>query len=287
MNTPNKTDKKRLDTKWIIAAIVVPIVVAGIGYYAATRGNKQTAENKTEIINIGITLEEHDRSLQRQEKKLKKELSESIRKDEQEKRQTLEIELKAVVEKQGNLQQSYEEEKKRRESAVTALEKFKGELPVTKIEEAEKHLQSGDTKIAEKLFDEIDEKGSVSVALAAYQSGQLAEGRIDYGKAMKKYRRAVALENSNPDYLLAASTMARTLGDYKEAQPWLEKLLDVATTLGNLSGLYTQHGKYEEAEPLYKRSLGILRRTFPNGHPNIDVCESNYALLKKAMQSNQ
>ncbi|MCP5002701.1 MAG: hypothetical protein GY941_01925 [Planctomycetes bacterium] len=44
------------------------------------------------------------------------------------------------------------------------------------------------------MFDEVDEEGAVVVALAAYQSGRLAEGRIDYAKAMKKYRRVVALE---------------------------------------------------------------------------------------------
>ena len=56
---------------------------------------------------------------------------------------------------------------------------------------------------------------------------------------------------------------------------------DVATTLYNMAELYRQQGKYEEAEPLYKRALDILQRTFPNGHPNIDACENNYAIMKQ------
>ena len=32
---------------------------------------------------------------------------------------------------------------------------------------------------------------------------------------------------------------------------------DVATSLNNLARLYYAHGRYAEAEPLYKRSLGI------------------------------
>ncbi len=40
MNTPDKTDKKKLDTKWIVAFVVVPLVVAGISYFAVTRGSK-------------------------------------------------------------------------------------------------------------------------------------------------------------------------------------------------------------------------------------------------------
>jgi len=60
---------------------------------------------------------------------------------------------------------------------------------------------------------------------------------------------------------------------------------DDVTTLNNMALLYMQQGKYEEAEPLYKRALDILQRTFPNGHPNIDTCENNYAIMKQKMQN--
>ncbi len=46
MNTPNKTDKKKLDKKRIITAIMVLIVVAGIGYLAI-RGNKHPDDATT------------------------------------------------------------------------------------------------------------------------------------------------------------------------------------------------------------------------------------------------
>ncbi|GJQ58361.1 MAG: tetratricopeptide repeat protein [Candidatus Scalindua sp. AMX11] len=310
MNIPNKTDKKKLNTKWIIAAIVVPLVVAVIGYLA-TRGSKQTAENKIEIkagrdanysagsgdivsgdkiTYIGITLEEYEVKINRERERIHKELQESIRNKECEKQQKLEIELNAVGEKLNNLQESFEEETKRRKKAVTALEKLEGTLPKSKIKEARKNLQSGDAKIAEKLFDEVDEEGAVVVALAAYQSGQLAEGRIDYAKAMKKYSRAVALENGNPDYLLAAGTMAQTLGDYKEAQPWLEKLLqlrqqettetvELAQIQNNLALLYHDMGKYEVAEPLYKRSLEIKEKALGLDHPSVATTLNNLANL--------
>ncbi len=222
MNTSNETNKKRLNTKWIIASIVVPIVVAVIGYLAATRVNKQTSQNNTGIsaghdidistecgdivtgtkttIYTGITLEEYEAQIRRDRERIRNELQETIRNEEHEKRQRLEIELKAVGEKLDNLKESYEEEIQRLKNTVTALEKFKGELPDAKIEEAKKRAQCGETEEAEKLFDEIYEEGSGLVALAAYQSGDLAEGRIDYAKAMQKSR---------------------------EAQPWLKKLLEL------------------------------------------------------------
>jgi hypothetical protein len=48
-------------------------------------------------------------------------------------------------------------------------------------------------KAAEQVFDEVVDKEGNSVALAAYQSGQLAEGRVDYAKAMRQYKKAVGL----------------------------------------------------------------------------------------------
>ncbi len=303
-----------MDTKYIIAYIMVPLAVAAIGYFAVRRNNKQTAGNKTGIsaggdVNIsgsadihvgdniyGITLEEHKKELRLQEEKIRKELQETIQNEEYEKQQKLEIELKAVGEKLNNLQQSFEEETKRRKEADAALEEFRGELPEAKLEEAKEHLQSGDTKIAEELFDTIYDEGSVQVALAAYQSGRLAEGRIDYTKAMQKYRKAVEIEGNNPDYLLAAATMARTLGDYKEAQSWLEKLLhlrqkkttktiELALAQNELAHLYYNMGKYAEAQPLYNRSLEIREKSLGKYHPEVAATMDNLAQLY--MKQNQ
>jgi tetratricopeptide (TPR) repeat protein len=54
----------------------------------------------------------------------------------------------------------------------------------------------------------------------------------------------------------------------------------VAETLNNLAGLYQAQSKYDQAEPLYQRSLEILEKVFPRGHPNIEIIKNNYDLLK-------
>jgi len=54
-----------------------------------------------------------------------------------------------------------------------------------------------------------------------------------------------------------------------------------ATDLNNLAELYRVQGLYDQAEPLYERAIAILKKTFPNGHPNIKVTEDNYVLMKK------
>ena len=157
-----------------------------------------------------------------------------------------------------------------------------------KIKKAFEHLQSGDTKKAEKLFDEIYDKNTEVQALVAYHHGQLAERRIDYAKAMLKYREAATLEPDNPDYLLSAGKIARTLGSYKEAQEWLESLLqlrqqegddtvELATAQYELAELYRRQDKYEKAELLYKRSLAIREKFLGKDHPDVAAILNNLA----------
>ncbi len=50
MNTPNKTNKIKLDTKWIITAIVVLIVFAGIGDLASC--DNKHPDNATTLSNL-------------------------------------------------------------------------------------------------------------------------------------------------------------------------------------------------------------------------------------------
>ena len=35
--------------------------------------------------------------------------------------------------------------------------------------------------------------------------------------------------------------------------------------------------------PLYERALSILKAIFPNGHPNIDLYQKNFEILKSEM----
>lgn len=202
----------------------------------------------------------------------------------------LEAQLKGVRKKKANLQTSYEEELKRRKAADKALVEMKGQLPATRIATAKESLKKGDTKAAEQVFDEIVDKDGKSVALAAYQSGQLAEGRLDYAKTMRQYKKAVALEEDNPDYLLAAGTMARIVADYDWAQEWLERLLTIREEEGQnnlnlarasyeLAWLYDDEGRYSKAEPLYKRDLEISEKLLGKDHPDVATTLNNLAGL--------
>ncbi len=52
-----------------------------------------------------------------------------------------------------------------------------------------------------------------------------------------------------------------------------------ATTLNNLAELYRAQGRYAEAEPLYRRSLGIREKALGPVHTDIVKSLDNYAAL--------
>ncbi len=54
---------------------------------------------------------------------------------------------------------------------------------------------------------------------------------------------------------------------------------DVGESLNNLAGLYESQGRYEAAEPLYKRALVMLEKALGPEHPNVAKPLENYAAL--------
>jgi len=270
-------------TIWISLAALATVV--GVLYTIFRRKNS----GMINTVNIGFTPEQHEASLRHQENRLRKEIRNAVETEEREKRTQLEIELSSVTDRFLNLQKSFGEEQKRRETVLAALDELKGEQPSAQIDRAKQQLIAGNPVAAEKLFDSIIEIGSPLLALAYYQSGQLAEGRVDYFKAMKQYRKAVNLEPDNPDYLFAAGALARTLGLYSESLPWLLKLVSnarskesaklLATAQHELAYLYSTTANYDKAEPLYQRALENFEIAFGNDHSSVAVTLNNLAEL--------
>ncbi|PWQ96243.1 toll/interleukin-1 receptor domain-containing protein [Leucothrix arctica] len=244
--------------------------------------------NITVNNNQGISLEEYEAGLLRQEKRLREEFRNNTGSPTELKR--LKAQLDAVSDNLLNLQSSYEESQKLLQEADQALEILKNELPVAQVKKAQALLAKNDTGAAKEAFNDIVEKGSPSMALAAYESGRLEENDINYDNAMKQYSIAVTLEDSNPDYLSAAGTMARTLGDYSTSRKWLEillklreqaggKTIDIAYAQHDLAWVYEDMGEYKKAETLYKRSIFIKESSMGKNHPEVATTLNNLAGL--------
>ncbi len=254
-----------------------------------TNGNKSPvikAGGDATVI-YGLSKEEYQKMLQEELKKFAGQMQAAT--GDAKERRLREQQLQAVQAKLANIQKSYDEELQRRQAADDALKKLKDQLPASQLKRAEESLKTGDTKAAEEAFDAVVAKGAGSIALAAYQSGQLAEGRVGYPKAMRQYTKAVVLEGDNVDYLLAAGTMARTMGEYRQAEVWLGRLLELreagkdelalARVQHDLAWLYHNQARYAEAEPLYRRSLAIKEKSLGKDHPDVAATLNNLAEL--------
>jgi tetratricopeptide (TPR) repeat protein len=205
-------------------------------------------------------------------------------------RQLLEAQLQAVQEHLTDIRESWKEEQLRRKAADEALDQMKCQMPDARIEKAQVSLRQGDTKAAKETFAEVRKQAGKAAALAAHHEGKLAEGEVNYAEAMELYRTAVLLEKDNPDYLLAAGKMARKLAEYKQAQEWLERLLELREAEGKndaalgdalheLALLHKDLGQYAAAEPLYLRAVAVKEQALGKEHPDVAVVLSDLAGL--------
>ncbi|WP_417915616.1 tetratricopeptide repeat protein [Candidatus Electronema sp. JM] len=191
---------------------------------------------------------------------------------EEQKRQAVEAKL-------ADIEKSYAEKLRLLEETHGKLEQMKCCLPEMQIEKARASLLNGDSTEAEQVFDAVAEDAGRAAAAAAFQSGKLAEDRLDYARALRQYRKAVAVED-NPDYLLAAGKMSRKMAEYKQAQEWLERLLELreaegkndaalGTALHELALLHKDLGQYAAAEPLYLRAVEVKEKALGKEHPDV------------------
>ncbi|MEO1006851.1 MAG: tetratricopeptide repeat protein, partial [Cyanobacteria bacterium J06638_38] len=84
-------------------------------------------------------------------------------------------------------------------------------------------------------------------------------------------------------------------GLYNQAEKWFEQCLNccqerlllasqhpsVADSLNNLANLYTDQGRYEDAEPLYNQALAIYRQILGEQHSDVATSLNNLANLYK------
>ena len=279
--------------------LVVPLHAVEQPYYSGHATNEYRNQSPTfnnngngvMIANVtyGISRKQFKKLQNKQIKEIKKIINESNNYNNHQ-RNLLENQLRIAQNKLINFESTYQKENVHRQDADKALLNFKQQLPQAKINAARFSLSNGNTEAAGKIFDEIVRKGSGPIALAAFHSGQLAEDRIDYAKAMKQYSTAVALENNNTQYLFAAGKMAITTADYPQAQKWLEHLLtirqaenkeniDLALAQHALARVYKSQGRYAKAEPLYLRALSIDEKALGKSHPNVAASLGNLAAL--------
>lgn len=240
-------------------------------------------------VNYGLDEERVKAMLERQQEELFRKLRESGFAADDGERRLLEQQLQAVSAKLADIERSYEEELARRKAADAALAQLRGQLPEAQIENAQANLRQGDKDAAKSVFHGVLDKEGASVALAAYQLGQMAESDLNYAEAIRMYKKAVVLEEDKSEYLLAAGKMARKLAEFKQAQEWLEHLREIREAEGEsaelgdalheLALLYRDQGKYKEAEPLHLRAVAVKEKVLGKDHPDMAEALNDLAVF--------
>lgn len=113
-----------------------------------------------------------------------------------------------------------------------------------------------------------------------------AEATFNYAQTIYK-----DLEMEDKRY---KSSLLRDIGSVKARQGNIEEAVslaqkafklseengsDLAKSLNNLAGLYQEAGRYQEAEPLYNRTLKIWEKQLGENHPNVAASLNNLAEL--------
>ncbi|HHH50720.1 MAG TPA: tetratricopeptide repeat protein [Saprospiraceae bacterium] len=254
---------------------------------------KKQKVNNQYNVNIGITLEEHEKSLEKRENEVRTALKTA---HEAEKNIFLK-ELSDVSQKLSSLEKSYGQRVEFLKERIDALKKLHHDFPEKILKNAEQALGNGDESKADDLFRQIEEKASNHIkqaAEAAYQRGLIAEEQIRYFDALNYFKRAAQLVQDNSTYLNKVGLLAHHLACYDKAIEFHEKALKVdldsfgdkhptvATAWNNLGQAWYAKGEYDKAIEFHEKALKVYLDSLGDKHPTIATAWNNLGVAWRA-----
>ncbi len=241
-----------------------------------------------------LSLESYEQRLLALKDKQLTALTEAIENNEESRREQLQSELVAITEALTFLDQGYAQEMSCRNEALATLEQMQPELDTADYEQAFESVSNGDTGEAEQLFDSFAGQNGPLSALAAFQSGRLAECRMDLNRAMEQLEKAVTLDDKNPDYLRSAALLARKLYRHKKALAWFTSLVKLGEEKGEdtvelaldrreLAYTTALVGQHKQAGVLYKKAMVSLTNLLGKEDPEMGICWFQIGKLQEAL----
>jgi len=227
-------------------------------------------------------------------KKKLAELAAAADDNDEDKREECQVELVAITKALTFVDHGYERELSCRNDALAVLDQIETELDPGTFARARESILNGDTEEAEQIFEGIVEQGSSYAAAVAYQSGRLAECRLDFDTALKRFERAVALDAADIYALHSAALLARRLYEYKKAMPWFTSLVgllekkgedsvDLALARRDLAYTFALVGQYKQAGALYKKAMVTLSKLLGPDDVEMGVCWFQIGKLQEAL----
>ncbi|XOF32185.1 MAG: tetratricopeptide repeat protein [Candidatus Electrothrix sp. YB6] len=242
-----------------------------------------------------LSPEAYTRRLVAQKEKFAQLLTAAMEKNEESKREQLQLIVVSLTEALTFIRQSYQHEMTCRKGALAALGKLRKALDNASYTSAAQALRAkGNTGEAEKIFDKIIGKGGRIGAFASFQSGQLAECRMDLSRAAVRFDKAVELDKVNPHYLKASGLLARKMYQHKKSLlrlTTLEKLLvrqgkdtvELALARRELAYSAALAGQHKPAGAYYKKAMASLAKLRGPKDPEMGICWFQIGLLKESL----
>ncbi len=201
-----------------------------------------------------------------------------------------------------HLADSHQKRIKQLQSINGALRTQANKIDQNMLTQATTALATGDTRVAERLFKQIEDNAqsaTLAAAAAAFERGKIAHANLDYYKAYKHFKRAVGYSPDNANYLNEAAMMAGIVADYQQQIQWNEQALvlyieqkgensiQVATVRNNLGLTYQSLGQYLKAIEHYQLALVADIKTYGEFHPDVAIDHNNLGLAYKSLGQYQ
>jgi tetratricopeptide (TPR) repeat protein len=145
----------------------------------------------------------------------------------------------------------------------------------------------------EALLERIRANGKQQAADASYQLSLAAAGRHDLDAAYPLIQEATRLAPEQAVYQQAAAYIAYSLERFEIAIEHTRLQLElvraktgagdpaVANVLENLGAIYTNAGKFDDAQKAFEQSLAIRRQSFGDNHPAVVIGLNRLANLAR------
>lgn len=242
---------------------------------------------------IALSPEAYGQHLIAQKKKLHILLTEAMEQHDEGRREKLQLVMTSLTEALTFFRQSYRHEITCRKGALAALGKMQTLLDKADYELAWASVQTNaSTAEAEQVFDKLVAKGGKVGAFAAFQSGRLAECRLEFNRAAARFDKAVELDRSNIYCLKAAGLLARKMYQHKKALACfaaIEKLLapkgedsaELALARRELAHTAALSGQHKQAGAYYKQAMQGLTKLLGKNDPEVGICWFQIGLLQE------
>ena len=201
------------------------------------------------------------------------------------------IELAALQNLQKEPTAAYEARKSKLVKYAEEIKRLAKDTDVQSIAPIWRALAMDNTEPAESFLHQLSRKSGSKVGAAAFLLGQISEGRFDFGKALKFYRRAYLNGPKKQSYLEANAHMAFLLEYFDEAESLIQRTVEILSharrrnpgklfnAITNLAHIFEMRGDLESALVRHQQALEVREKALGPEHPELAGALNNMAAL--------